>query len=76
MYAVLLLAKGENVLASDIHNAWVAWMVNSDPEHDSLVPFEFLSAEVQKQDEPYVEAIKATWRKLNRKIDASYQNEN
>ena len=29
LYAVLLLAKGEEVTREDVHNAWVAWMESS-----------------------------------------------
>ncbi|MFC6158913.1 DUF7701 domain-containing protein [Kribbella jiaozuonensis] len=62
MYAVLLLAKGVSVTASDVHNAWVAWMLETDDSHESLVPYEDLAPSVAAQDEPYVEAIKATAR--------------
>lgn len=56
-YAVLLLAKGVAVTPADVHNAWVAWMVAQEPDHESIVPFEELSASVVQQDQPYVEAI-------------------
>ena len=32
-YAVLLRAKGPAVTASDVHDAWVAWMLTRDGEH-------------------------------------------
>lgn len=58
MYAVLLLAKGEQVTRADVHNAWVAWMAASEPSHDALVPFERLDAQTQSEDSPFVVAIR------------------
>jgi hypothetical protein len=58
-YAVLLRAKGSDVTAADVHDAWVAWMQQHDPTHPALVPFDLLDAATQAQDEPYVEAIRA-----------------
>lgn len=58
-YAVLLLAKGENVSRADVHNAWVAWMAEQDPDHESLVPFSDLDPDTQAEDSPYVVAIRA-----------------
>jgi hypothetical protein len=59
IYAVLLLAKGRSVEASDVHNAWVAWMCSVDPAHEALRPFEQLSYEVARMDDSYVSAIRA-----------------
>jgi hypothetical protein len=59
IYAVLALAKGEQVTAEDVHNAWVAWMGEIDPSHHGLKPFDELPSDVQEQDEPYVRAIRA-----------------
>lgn len=61
-YAVLLLAKGEDVTASDVHNAWVAWMASREPTHEALVPYELLGAEAAEMDEPFVQAIRAVAR--------------
>jgi hypothetical protein len=36
LYAVLALAKGEAVQASDVHNAWAAWMQEREPDHEAL----------------------------------------
>lgn len=58
IYAVLLLAKGEEVTREDIHNAWVAWMLDKGEMHKSLVPFSDLDAETQAEDSPYVVAIR------------------
>lgn len=59
LYAVLALAKGTGVALEDVHNAWSAWMIGNDPSHESIKPFEELSPEVQREDEPYVDAIRA-----------------
>lgn len=56
-YAVLLLAKGTSVTKADVHNAWVAWMAGREPEHDALVAYPELGADVAAEDEPYVSAI-------------------
>ena len=64
MYAVLLLAKGESVSAADVHNAWVAWMLDVDPSHESLIEFQNLSPDVAREDEAYVQAIQGVAREL------------
>jgi hypothetical protein len=62
LYAVLLRAKGQEVSASDVHDAWAAWMQMSSPGHDAVKPFEELDPETQREDEPYVEAIRRVAR--------------
>ena len=62
LYAVLTLAKGTDVTAADVHNAWSAWMQTRNPEHESLRPFEELDWQRKVADEPYVEAIRAVSR--------------
>ncbi|WP_446430668.1 DUF7701 domain-containing protein [Polymorphospora lycopeni] len=57
-YAVLLRARGTAVTAQDVHNAWVAWMLTCDPNHEALVPYEDLPPDVARQDDKYVEAIR------------------
>jgi hypothetical protein len=57
IYAVLLLAKGVGTTKEDVHNAWAAWMTQSDDSHDSIKPFNELSIEIQGQDQPFVDAI-------------------
>jgi hypothetical protein len=59
VYAALALAKGDRVDGKDVHNAWVAWISAADPNHESAVPYEQLSAATRKQDEPFVLAIRA-----------------
>jgi len=57
LYAVLLLAKGQNVTAEDVHNAWAAWASDHEPESQHLLPFKELSLRAQRKDQPYVDAI-------------------
>lgn len=57
LYAVLLLAKGQDVTAEDVHNAWAAWASAHDPENRNLLPFKELSLRVQRKDDSYVDAI-------------------
>jgi hypothetical protein len=58
LYALLALAKGSTVSAADVHNAWVVWMLEQDPTHPALQPFDTLDAETQASDTPYVTAIR------------------
>lgn len=57
LYAVLALAKGVDVTLEDVHNAWSAWMLGKDPDHESIKPFETLSDNVRQEDQPYLKAI-------------------
>lgn len=65
IYAVLLLAKGEAVTREDVHNAWVAWMIGKDEQHESLVPFATLPPDTQGEDSPFVSAIRTVARQQN-----------
>ena len=56
-YALLALTKGKDTTPEDVHDAWSAWMATHDPDHDSLIPFDKLTPEVQAYDEPYCKAI-------------------
>lgn len=58
LYAVLLLAKGTDVTEEDVHNAWAAWMLSTDPSHESIKPFAELSRSVQASDRPFTAAIR------------------
>jgi hypothetical protein len=57
IYAVLLLAKGNDVTLKDVHNAWAAWASDHDPGNRNLLPFKELSLSVQLKDQLYVDAI-------------------
>lgn len=39
LYAVLVHAKGVDVQASDVHDAWTAWALAEKPGHGALAPF-------------------------------------
>ncbi|WP_436838297.1 DUF7701 domain-containing protein [Microbispora hainanensis] len=62
LYAVLLRAKGDKVSASDVHDAWTAWMQERNPHHPALLPYEELDPETKTQDLPYVLAIRKAAR--------------
>jgi hypothetical protein len=64
LYAVLALAKGPAIDASDVHDAWAAWMQERDPGHRSLKPFDELDPETKASDEPFVRAIRAVAERL------------
>jgi hypothetical protein len=64
LYALLALVKGTGVTAADVHNAWVVWMEQQDPDHRSIRPFEELDAETQASDEPFAKAIIAVAERL------------
>lgn len=64
IYAVLLLAKGEDVTTEDVHNAWAAWMARLNPTHEALVPYSELELVIAKDDEPYAKAIRLAAREL------------
>ena len=57
IYAVLLLAKGQDVTLEDVHNAWAAWASEHDSENRNLLPFKELSLRTQRKDQLYVDAI-------------------
>lgn len=59
IYAVLLRAKGADVTASDVHDAWAAWMQARNPDHPALQPFDQLEPATQQEDDAYVQAIRA-----------------
>lgn len=57
LYAVLMRAKGEDTQASDVHDAWSAWMSNTDPGHESIRPYDLLEPSVRDEDMPFLTAI-------------------
>lgn len=59
LYALIGLAKGEAVEIRDVHDAWSVWMLERGEDHKSLVPFDELSGEVQDEDRPFRDAIRA-----------------
>jgi len=58
LYAVLLLAKGVDVTAEDVHNAWSAWMQDRGSNDASIKPFAELDESVKQRDNPFVAAIR------------------
>lgn len=66
LYAVLLLAKGVEVDAEDVHNAWSAWMQLSQPTHNDIRPFQELTVATKAADAPFVRAIRRAATRLRR----------
>ena len=58
LYALLALAKGTEVSAEDVHDAWAVWKAGTDPGHESLRAFDELDEATRRRDEPYAEAIR------------------
>ena len=61
-YAVLMRAKGEGTQAADVHDAWSAWMSRSEPDHESIRPYNQLAPSVQEEDAPFLSAIHSAAR--------------
>lgn len=57
-YAVLVLVRGAATTGRDVHDAWAAWRLETQPDHRCLVPYGQLPAVVQELDEPYAAAIR------------------
>src|SRR5664280_390988 len=49
-YAVLARTVGERVSCANVHDAWVAWAIESMPNHPSLLPLSDLAADVRIKD--------------------------
>lgn len=64
IYAVLAMSLGERVQAQHVHDAWAAWMSYQDPLHTSIEPFQNLDSETQREDEPFVKAIRSVAARL------------
>lgn len=63
LYALLALTRGGECTLQDVHDAWAIWRNRSNPDHHSLIPFQYLSTEVQLLDGEYRDGIvRATLR--------------
>lgn len=65
IYAVLLLAKGQDVTAEDVHNAWAAWACVYEPDSQNIIPFKELSHRVQQKDKLYVDTIHKVSKRMH-----------
>ena len=59
IYGVLLRAKGLGTQAADVHDAWSAWMLRVDPQHESIRPYTELDSATRGEDDPFLVAIRA-----------------
>lgn len=57
-YAVISFAKGFRTTLKDVHDAWVAWRSDIEPDHKHLVPFNKLTVEMQQLYSTHREAIR------------------
>lgn len=62
LYAVLMRAKGKGTQPADVHDAWSAWMSRSEPDHESIRPYDQLALSVQEEDAPFLTAIRSAAR--------------
>lgn len=63
-YAVLVLAKGEETTAEDVHDAWSAWALEHRSFSKNIIPFDQLTPDVQAMDDEYVAAIHSVRRRV------------
>jgi hypothetical protein len=54
----LVLAKGEDATAADVHDAWAAWKADREPDNPHIRPFAELDEATQAADEPFAAAIR------------------
>ena len=65
IYAVLMRTKGHSTTPEDVHDAWSAWISNTDPRHAAAIPFNRLSDEKQREDLPFLQAIHLAAKRAN-----------
>jgi hypothetical protein len=59
LYALLARIKGTSVTLEDVHDAWSLWMIGEDAEHESIKPYDELDPETRREDQPFLDAIRA-----------------
>lgn len=59
LYALLARVKGTEVTAEDVHDAWSLWMLGEDDDHESIKPYGELDPATRREDQPFVDAIRA-----------------
>ncbi|MFB6948749.1 hypothetical protein ACFCXP_03855 [Streptomyces niveus] len=58
LYASVVLVKGVDATASDVHDVWVTWQLEQDPSHPALIPYDQLTSDVQQRYAPIVNVIR------------------
>jgi hypothetical protein len=66
LYAVLVLVKGEQTEAADVHDVWVAWKSERDPADPDIRPFAELDRPTRAADEPFAAAIRGVATRMSR----------
>jgi len=64
LYTLLVLTRGEECTAEDIHDAWAVARAWTRADHPAIVPFEALPAKIQGYDVRYRDAVRAAARQL------------
>lgn len=59
LYALLARVKGKEVTEEDVHDAWALWMLAQHGDHESIKPFSELDPSTRREDQPFVQAIRA-----------------
>lgn len=65
LYALLARVKGAEVTAEDVHDAWSLWMLEEHGDHESIKPYSELDSSTRREDQPFVEAIRAAATEQN-----------
>ncbi len=73
IYALLALTRGVETTRRDVHDAWVVWMLWRGEEHESMVPYENLPADVQAEDEPFAAAVRSVAAQFAATADRWYR---
>jgi hypothetical protein len=59
LYALLARTKGQAVTSEDVHDAWAVWTLSRGEDHEAIKPYSELDASTRREDQPFVEAIRA-----------------
>lgn len=54
-----LISQNPNITAKEIHDFWVDWATKTNPDHQSIIPFEKLSLTEKLKDELCIVVIRA-----------------
>jgi hypothetical protein len=48
----------KSAASADVHDTWSAWISRSEPHHEAIRPYDQLAPSVQKEDAPFLIAIR------------------
>lgn len=58
-YAQLVHTTGIDTTPEDVHHAWAAWRITTEPDHADLLPWDHIGQAVRVLDVPYAVAVRA-----------------